>query len=87
MMVDRVPTYVDAERLCFELSISQDTLARWMADGRIPSPVPGTGTGKRLWKWKAVEARIDGKSQSGPVSADRLGQEIENAARAATTYR
>lgn len=83
-MTDRAPTYVDAERLCFELSIERDTLHRWMADGRLPPPVPGTGTGKRLWKWKAVEDRIDGRSRSAPVSADRLGQEIEDAARAAT---
>ena len=86
-MTDRVPTYVDAERLCFELSISRDTLARWMAEGRIPPPVPGSGTGKRLWKWKAVEARIDGKAKATPMSADQLGQEIEDASRAATAHR
>ena len=44
-MTDRVPTYVNTKRLCFELSISEATLDRWMADGRIPPPVPGS-TGK-----------------------------------------
>ena len=89
-MIDRVPTYVNTKRLCFELSISEATLDRWMADGRIPPPVPGsTGKGsKRLWKWKAVEDWIDGKSRSAPVSADRLGEEIEAyAQRAAAIHR
>jgi predicted site-specific integrase-resolvase len=83
--MERIPTYVDANRLCAELSISIDTLARWMAIGRIPRPL--SGPGKRLWKWDAVVKRIDGRSRSAPVSADRLGQEIEDAARAATTHR
>lgn len=73
------PTYVDAARLCAELCISRDTMDRWLKAGRIPRPKAGKG--KRLWKWAEVEARIDGRQKSAPVSRD-LGQEIEEYARA-----
>lgn len=92
---DHIPAYVDAERLCFELSISADTLERWMKAGRLPPPKTGTAPvkrgakrtrlprgPKRLWSWQQVQDWIDGRPRSAPVSHDRLRQEIEDAARA-----
>lgn len=80
-MSDRVPTYVDIDRLCFELCICPDTAKQWIKDGRLPPPKPGRG--KFLWKWREVEAAIDGITKSAAVSPD-IGAEIENYARAAT---
>lgn len=93
-MSDRVPSYVDADRLCFELSISADTLDRWVKAGRLPAPKTGASSSKRrlgrvprgvkrLWSWQEVRDRIDGQARSAQVSHD-LGQEIESYARAAT---
>lgn len=80
-MTDRVPTYVDADRLCFELCVSIDTIERMIAAGKFPRPKPGM-PGKRLWKWSEVQATIDGKGKSAATSRE-IGQEIRDYARAA----
>lgn len=80
-MSDRIPTYVDADRLCHELCVSIDTIDRMMAIGKFPKPKPGM-PGKRLWKWREVEAAIDGTSKVAPVSSN-LGEEIAEYAKAA----
>ena len=95
----RIPAYVDAERLCFELSISPDTMERWLRAGRLPPPKTGAPPAKvkrrkvaperprrgpkRLWSWQEVQGWIDAGPPSAPVSRD-LAQEIEAHARAAT---
>lgn len=53
---DRVPSFVDAERLCFELSISADTLERWVHAGVIPPPKVGAPKIKRAGKRRTTRA-------------------------------
>lgn len=74
---DRVPAYVDMARLCFELSISERTADAWVKKGIIPPPV--VKDGKRLWKWKTVERRLDGEETGVAPSAPRSAEEVKNA--------
>ncbi len=94
-----IPAYVDAERLCFELSTSADTMERWLKAGRLPPPKTGAPAPKtrrrtakperprrgikRLWSWREVQDWIDTGPKSEPASRD-LGQELTDYARAAT---
>jgi predicted DNA-binding transcriptional regulator AlpA len=84
---DRItmPVYVGMKQLTRALSVSADTIERWIAAGRFPKPKPRIGGGrhaKRLWKWCEVEAAIDGTRKPESVSRD-LGKEIRDYARAA----
>ena len=76
-----IPAYVDIARLCAELCISERTVEAHVKQGLLPSPrMLG---GKRLWKWKEVEAMLDGDGKSVPPSADQEAERIRDAGRKA----
>jgi len=84
-----MPTYVDAPRLCEELSIGERTIDAWVRQGIIPAPIQRGH--KRLWKWREVERYLDEGGPDMPTSADAKADEVRNAtkrlAQAATQNR
>lgn len=74
-----IPAYVDKDRLCLELCISQHTVDAWTRQGILPPPRDKGG--KRLWKWSEVERRLDGDGV--PPSVDATAEEIRHATRQA----
>lgn len=82
-MTGRMPTYVDAPRLCEELSISERTAEMWVKQAILPAPHK-VGR-KRLWKWKEVVQRIEGDPALMPSSADEEAARITEATRHAIT--
>jgi hypothetical protein len=72
-----VPAYVDIDRLCRELCISERTVDAWMRLGHLPAPRQRGH--KRLWKWAEVETYLD--RQDGSVDADPEATRIRDATR------
>lgn len=75
-----VPAYVDIERLCEELCISERCAENWTAKGLLPSPRQPEGAkkgAKRLWKWSEVQRYLDGRNRP------KTAQEIQDATKAA----
>jgi hypothetical protein len=72
-----VPAYVDAARLCQELCICERTAEAWARQGILPAP--RMRGGKRLWKWKEVEAYLDDGGPAAPPSADAEAERVRNA--------
>jgi excisionase family DNA binding protein len=64
-----VPAYLDIDRMCTELCISERTVDAWVRQGVLPSP--RMRGGKRLWKWIEVERYLDDGGPSVTPSADR----------------
>jgi len=52
-----MPAYMDLHALAYTLSVSPRTIETWVARRMLPPPLE-TG-GKRLWRWKDVEAAMD----------------------------
>lgn len=75
------PPYQDLPTLAEHLCLGETTVEAWVKLGRLPDPV--TNKGKRLWKWKDVEAYLARKGDiAAPLDdADR----IREATRAAAT--
>jgi predicted site-specific integrase-resolvase len=73
-----VPAYVDLDRLCQELCISERTVDVWTTKGLLPKPRKHAH--KRLWKWAEVEKYLDGKAK---VEAPRSAEDITNATKKA----
>ncbi len=71
-----VPAYVDIERLCSELCISERTADLWTKKGLLPAPRQPDGA-KRLWKWTEVQRYLDGRNRP------KTAQEIQDATKAA----
>ena len=65
-----VPAYVDLDRLCTELCISERTVDDWTARGLLPQPRKVAH--KRLWKWREVEKYLDGKGDDPPSTAEGI---------------
>ena len=62
------PPYQDMATLCEHLSLSARTIEDWVKTGKLPRPID-TG-GKRLWKWKDVEAAMAKLGESGRREAE-----------------
>lgn len=77
----KIPAYVDAARLCQELCISERTADAWTKQGILPPPRQRGG--KRLWKWKEVEGRLDGDANGVSLSPDPTADGIRDATRKA----
>jgi len=72
-----MPSYVDAPRLCEELSIGERTVDAWVRQGIIPAPIQRGH--KRLWKWTEVERYLEDGGPNMPTSADAKADEVRNA--------
>lgn len=55
------PPYMTADVLARHLCISVDTVEAWTEAGLLPAPVKPKGV--RLWCWKGVCDRLDGKAE------------------------
>jgi hypothetical protein len=75
------PPYQDIDTLCQHICVSPTTVDLWVKSGKLPPPK--VRDGKRLWKWKEVEARLDGTDDRIPLSPDAQAEEITNATRKA----
>lgn len=73
-----IPAYVDIDRLCREICVTERTADAWVRQGILPAPRQRGG--KRLWKWKEVEAYLDDDAQGVPASADSEAERIRNVA-------
>lgn len=81
----KVPEWVDTARLCFEVCISEATVDAWVRQGILPPPVYRGG--KRLWKWREVDAQLAGTSPAGAPSPHEQVENLRDAARKALEAR
>lgn len=57
-MTTPCPPYQGISLLCQNLDTCERTIDSWVEKGILPPPVMRGG--KRMWKWKTVEAYMDG---------------------------
>lgn len=81
----KVPEWVDTARLCFEVCISEATVDAWVKQGILPPPVYRGG--KRLWRWREVDAHLAGTATAGAPSPHEQAENIRDAARKALEAR
>ena len=62
-----VPPFIDMAKLCWHVSMSEDTIEREINAGRFPGPRKGK-CGKRLWVWKEVEEYLARPDDDAPAS-------------------
>jgi predicted DNA-binding transcriptional regulator AlpA len=75
---EKVPAWVDMNRLCREICCSSTTVDNWVAQGVLP-PARKRG-GKLMWKWSEVDDWLtNGPPNGGP---DALAERIRNAVKA-----
>jgi predicted site-specific integrase-resolvase len=70
------PPYQDVSTLAKHLCLHPDTVEVWVKMGRLPPPAI-KGGGKRLWRWKDVEAALSGKMPHNVAQSD--AERIRNA--------
>ena len=58
----RTPRYVSRETGAAELEISPETWDRWVKEGRLPPPAPGSSPTAPRWRWQDVDDRMRGTS-------------------------
>lgn len=85
MLPVKVPEWVDTARLCFEVCISEATVDAWVKQGILPPPVYRGG--KRLWRWREVDAHLAGTAPTGAPSPHEQAENIRDAARKALEAR
>lgn len=81
----KVPEWVDTARLCFEVCISEATVDAWVKQGILPAPVYRGG--KRLWRWREVDAHLAGTAPGGAPSPHEQAENLLNATRKAMEAR
>lgn len=76
------PPYQTADVLAWHLTVTPETVDRWVKDEILPPPCPRKSSkGHRLWKWITVCQWLDGdKSDDGQSELDPF---VEGARRAA----
>jgi hypothetical protein len=76
------PPFQDLATLAQHVCCGESTIENWVKLGLFPPPKKKIG-GKRLWRWKDVEAYLAGDDDSVQSSTD-LAQRITDATRRAT---
>src|SRR5438046_1537494 len=65
----KTPTFVSGPRAAAELDISSSAFHRWVAEGVLPPPEPGSPPSASRWRWS--DRSLDGRRSQRRARAAR----------------